>query len=394
MTNLLIKWFIPNYGETASPKVREAYGHLGSGVGILLNLFLCLTKMTVGLLFNSISILADGINNLSDAGSSIVTFIGFKLASKPADKNHPFGHARMEYLAGLIVSFIILFLGIELVRSSFDKILNPEPLMLSGVMVFILILSILLKLWLARFNHILGTRIQSATLKATATDSRNDVIATSAILIALLLSPFISLPLDGYMGVLVGCFIFYSAIGILKETSSPLLGQSPSEEFTQMIEEKIRSYPYVLGLHDLVMHSYGPDNWFVTVHVEVPANEDILISHDIIDNIERDFMKDLNIHLVIHLDPIVTDDATVNHLRDFVQQLVTDIHDDLSIHDFRVVQGTTHHNLIFDISVPIDCPLTNEKIAQDVTEQIQALNPDFYCILTIDRSYISSAYMS
>ncbi|MGL6173675.1 MAG: cation diffusion facilitator family transporter, partial [Cellulosilyticaceae bacterium] len=286
MTQFLIKTFIKNAEDIKNPRVREHYGLLGSIVGISCNLLLFLSKLTIGVIFNSISITADAINNLSDAGSSIITWIGFRLSSKPADEDHPFGHARVEYITGLVISFLILMLGIELIKSSFDKILHPEPLTFSSIIIVVLILSIAAKLWLSFFNRKLGNIIGSTTLKATATDSMNDVIATSVVLISILISHFTGFQVDGYMGMIVALFIIYSGINLIKETISPLLGEAPTAELVLSIEEKISSYEGVLGFHDLVVHNYGPDRCFASVHVEVDANEDILKSHDLIDNIE------------------------------------------------------------------------------------------------------------
>ena len=309
MTHFLIKFFVKDSEYLKNPRVRESYGQLGSIVGIVCHIFLFIAKLAIGTIFNSISITADAINNLSDAGSSIITWIGFKLSGKPADEDHPFGHARVEYISGLIVSFLIILLGVELVKSSVQKILHPEPLVFDTLIVVVLILSIALKFWLSRFNRKLGDLIDSTTLKATSTDSMNDVIATSVVLISILISSFTSLQVDGYMGCLVALFIIYSGINLVKETISPLLGEAPNPELVNNIISTIRNYEGVLGIHDLVVHNYGPERCFASVHVEVDAGEDILKSHDMIDNIERDFASNLGIHLIIHLDPIITDDA-------------------------------------------------------------------------------------
>lgn len=390
MIDLLIKLFVKNSNDTKNPTVREAYGLLGSIVGVLCNLILFASKLAIGTIFNSISITADAINNLSDAGSSIITWIGFKLSSKPADEDHPFGHARVEYISGLVVSFLILMLGVELIKSSVDKILHPEPLSFSLIMIIVLILSIFAKLWLSLFNRKLGAKIDSTTLKATATDSMNDVIATSVVLISILISYFTHLQVDGYMGFLVALFIIYSGINLIKETISPLLGEAPTTELVSSIEEKIRSYKNVLGFHDLVVHNYGPGRCFASVHVEVDANEDILKSHDLIDNIEREFSEMLGINLVIHLDPIITDDVVSSTLQALVSETVASIHPALSIHDFRAVQGTTHTNLIFDVTVPPSVNLSTKELAYQIDSLISSQNASYYSIITIDKSYIST----
>ncbi len=394
MTGLLIKFFIKNPDNITDHKVREAYGLLGSIVGIIVNIILCLTKISVGLLFNSMSILADGLNNLSDAGSSIVTLIGFRLSNKPADEDHPYGHARMEYLSGLIVSFIILMLGLELIRSSFDKIIRPEPLSFSFVMVFVLVLSIGSKLWLTFFNKKLGKRIDSTTMLATAADSLNDVIATSAVLIALIIAKFTGWYLDGYMGILVGFFVFYSGIQLVKETINPLLGEAPSPELIQTVEKKLMSYPYICGFHDLVLHSYGPNRYFASVHAEVPAHANLLHCHDIIDSIEKDFAKELGINLVIHLDPIITDDALTNTLKAQIKAIVSRIDPLLSIHDFRLVSGPTHSNLIFDVTVPVAFPMKPKELAHLIDTKVKELDDTYYTVITIDTNYVSTSISS
>ncbi len=394
MTNLLVKFFIKDYENITSHKVREAYGLLGSYVGILANVILCFFKIGAGLLFNSMAILADGINNLSDAGSSIVTLIGFKLSSKPADEDHPYGHARMEYLSGLAVSFIILMLGIELIRSSFDKILHPKPLTFSWIMVSILALSILVKLWLCLFNRKLGKRIDSTTMLATATDSLNDVIATSAVLIALIIAQLTGWNLDGYMGILVGFFVCYSGIGLIKETMNPLLGEAPSPKLIQTVETKLMSYDYICGFHDLVLHSYGPNRYFASVHAEVPADANLWYCHDVIDMIEKDFSRELDIDLVIHLDPIVTNDEKSNQLKAQVDAIVKAIDQDLSIHDFRIVPGHTHTNIIFDVTVPVTYHAKPTNLARQIDAEIKKLDETYYTVITIDTNYVSTSFSS
>lgn len=394
MTRLLIQCFIKNPENITDHKVRESYGLLGSIVGIIANAILCLTKIGVGLLFNSMSILADGLNNLSDAGSSIVTLIGFRLSNKPADEDHPYGHARIEYLSGLIVSFIILILGLELIRSSFDKIIHPEPLSFSLAMVIVLILSIATKLWLALFNRKLGKRIDSTTMLATAADSLNDVIATSAVLIALIVAKFTGWHLDGYMGILVGVFVFYSGIQLIKETVNPLLGEAPSCELIQTVQEKLMSYPFVCGFHDLVLHSYGPNRYFASVHAEVPADANLLHCHDIIDSIEKDFERELGINLVIHLDPIITDDALTNALKTQIKAIVSTIDPSLSIHDFRLVSGPTHSNLIFDVAVPVAFPIKPKELAHMIDTKVKELDDTYYTVITIDTNYVSTSISS
>ena len=388
MTQLLVRKFIKNYEDIQNPIVREKYGLLGGLVGIACNLLLFISKLFIGIISSSVSITADAINNLSDAASSVVTLIGFKISSKPADSDHPFGHARVEYVAGLVVSFIIIFLGLQLVGSSISKILSPTALSVSPTTILVLILSILVKLWMSFFNRHLGEKIQSTTLKATATDSLNDVISTASVLLSIGIFYFTSINLDGFIGFIVACFIIYSGINVIKETISPLLGEAPTDELVHTIQSKVLTYEGVLGLHDLVVHSYGPHKCFASVHVEVSATEDILVSHDLIDGIERDFALELGIHLVIHLDPIIKGDALSNALQDMLATIITRIDPALSIHDFRAVQGVTHTNLIFDITVPTNFKKTDKELAYLINQYLHEQDPSFHAVMTIDRNYI------
>ncbi len=393
MINFIIRSFIKDYENVKDPSVREAYGKLGSSVGILTNIFLSITKIVIGTIFSSISITADGVNNLSDAGSSVVTFIGFKMSGKPADKEHPFGHARIEYLTGLAVGAIILVLGSELIKSSVKEIINPETSVFSWVMVCVLAISIAIKIWLSFFNSVLADKISSSTMKATAMDSRNDVIATAAVLASLFISKFSGLEIDGYMGVVVAVFILYSGVSILKDILNPLLGEMPDQEFIRKIENKVLSYEGILNIHDLVVHNYGPNKYFATVHAEVDAKEDILKSHDIIDNIERDFARDLNINLVIHLDPIVTNDSEINQLRGMTESTIRDIDERLTMHDFRVVKGETHTNLIFDVVIPVDYEIKSSELVKEIEKKIKSVDERYYTVITVDKNYVST-YMN
>jgi len=390
LINLLIKKFVRNYEDIKNPIVRESYGKFSSILGIICNVLLCTSKILVGLIFNSVSITADGINNLSDAGSSVITLIGFKLASKPADKDHPFGHARIEYIAGLIVSFIILLLGVELIKTSFAKIISPEPLDFSIIMVVVLILSILVKLFMYFANINLSKRITSATIKATAKDSLNDVIATSAVLASVIISKLTNLQLDGYIGMLVAVFIIFSGIEILKEILNPLLGEPPSKDLVNTVVKKIMSYDGVINIHDLVIHNYGANKYFATVHVEVSYKEDILESHDMIDNIERDFLSDMGINLVVHLDPVVTDDEETNNIKKEVLAIIKNLGDDYSMHDFRIVKGSTHTNIIFDVVAPTECKIQSKELIYNISKEIKKLNETYYPIIVIDYNYNST----
>lgn len=393
MINFIIKKFIKDYENTREPQVREAYGKLGSIVGIIANVFLSISKIVIGTIFNSISITADGVNNLSDAGSSVVTFIGFKISGKPADKDHPFGHARIEYLTGLAVGVIILLLGVELIKSSVDKISYPEVTAFSWTMVIVLVLSIVIKLWLSYFNSKLAEKISSSTMKATAVDSRNDVIATAAVLISIFITKYTGLEIDGYMGVLVALFILYSGFSILKDILNPLLGEMPDPDFIDKIERKILSYEGIINIHDLVVHNYGPNRYFATVHAEVNAEEDILKSHDMIDNIERDFAKEMDINLVIHLDPIITNDNEINQLRCKTGKIIRAIDERLTMHDFRVVKGESHTNLIFDVVIPVDYEIKSNELVRNIENAVKAENENFYAVVTVDKNYVST-YMN
>lgn len=386
MIQFLIERFVPNWQNTQNSTVREKYGILAASVGILSNIFLFIIKILTGLIFNSIAITADAVNNLSDAGSSVITLLAFKIAGKPADPEHPYGHARMEYISGMAVSFIIILLGLQLIGSSFEKILHPETVTVSYLTYAVLIISILTKLWQGIFNRTVGKRIDSDALQATAADSLNDVFATSAVLISAVVYHFTSIPIDGWMGMAVAIFITISGIKLVIETGDPLLGQAPDPQLIREIGQRITSYDGVIGMHDLQVHSYGPGRTFASVHAEVPANVDILVSHDIIDNIEREVGAEMGINLVIHMDPVVTDNEEINRLKAEIDQIVKGIDTDLSMHDFRAVFGPTHTNLVFDVVVPPAFELTDSQIIQNISEKAKKLG-NYFCVITIDHNY-------
>lgn len=390
MTNLLVRLFIKNPRDVDNIHVREAYGKLAGMVGVLSNLLLFGLKIAIGIFTGAISIMADAVNNLSDCASSVITLVGFKLAGMPADEEHPYGHARFEYISGLVVSFLIIAIGFQFLLSSLRKVLNPEAVVFSPAVAVILAVSIGIKLWQGLFNRGIGKRIDSAALKATATDSINDVITTAVVLLGTLIAHFTGLHLDGWLGLAVAVFILVSGIRLIMETLNPLLGMAPDDELVAAIERKIAGYESVLGLHDLIVHNYGPGRRFASVHVEVPASQDILVSHDIIDNIERDFATDMNIDLVIHLDPIVTDDQKLSGYRDYVADAVREIDEVLTIHDFRMVEGKTHTNLIFDVVLPPRFRLTDSALRKEIAARVSKLQDNLYCVITVDRSYISS----
>ena len=386
MIEFLIRRFIPDWQQVQRTDVRERYGTLAAAVGILSNIFLCIIKGLIGLFSGSIAVTADAVNNLSDAGSSVITLLAFKIAGKPADEEHPYGHARMEYISGMAVSFIIILLGLELMGSSFEKILHPEEVGVSALTYLVLIVSIAVKLWQGMFNRNLGKRISSEALQATAADSLNDVFSTGAVLLSTLVYQFTAVPIDGWVGMLVAIFITVSGVKLIMETGSPLLGQAPDPQMVRELEEKITAYDGVIGIHDLQVHNYGPGRVFATVHVEVPANRDILVSHDIIDNIEREVGHEMNLNLVIHMDPVVTDDERLNQLHAQVQQIVAGIDSNLSMHDFRAVFGPTHTNLVFDVVVPPGFSLSDSELSRRIEQQVQTLG-SYFCVITVDHNY-------
>lgn len=388
MSELLLRLFIKNYNDTRSPEVRKSYGILSGTVGIVLNVVLCIGKFIVGALSNSIAITADAFNNLSDAGSSVVTLFGFKLSSKKPDKDHPFGHGRYEYISALIVSFIVLIMGFELITSSVDKIRNPEDVTFSIPTLTVLLLSIGGKIWLALFNRKLGKKIDSPALSAVVTDSIGDTVATTASLLSILITHFAKINIDGYIGIIVACFVLYAGYGILKDTISPLLGEPPDKEIVKQLVEYITSYDDVMGIHDLVLHNYGANSIFGTVHVEVSVDSDIVQIHDTIDCIEQEVFERLGIHLVIHLDPLVFNDEKVNGLRSMVVGIVTDIDKRLKIHDFRVVDGPTHTNMIFDLVVPYDFRYTNNEITEIVKSRVSEIDSSYYVVMLVETDYI------
>jgi cation diffusion facilitator family transporter len=388
MVHFIVRLFIKDHNNTGNSKVREQYGNLASGVGIFSNLLLFVMKVTTGLLFNSISIVADAVNNFADMASSVVTLLGFRLSSRPADKNHPFGHARYEYIAGLIVSFAILFIGLELVKTSVKKIISPEPITFSWITLIILTASILIKMWQSHFNKTIGQLINSLALEATAADSRNDVISTAAVLISTIVSALTGWQLDGFMGVLVAFFIIYSGITLIKETINPLLGTIPDKELVDQIQQKITTYEGIIGHHDLIVHDYGPGRCFASFHAEVPRNQDVMLSHDIIDRMEADFLRDMNLPVVIHMDPIDTDDVRTKQSYAVLDNIVKKISPDLAIHDFRVVTGPTHSNLIFDLCVDFDLPIEDAALIQMIKEKVHEHNDQWHCVIKVNRSFV------
>ncbi len=389
MTELLVKLFVKDSDNVSNPKVRGRYGILSGCVGIAVNVILFLAKFLVGTVTNSIAITADAVNNLSDAGSCAVTVFGFKMSSKPADEDHPFGHGRIEYITAMVVSFIVLFMGFELLTQSIDKIRNPEDVTFNLVGAIIIAVSIFGKLWLALFNRKLGKKINSPAMTAVVADSLSDIAATSVTLIALILSNFFpSLHIDGWLGIIVAGFVLKAGYGIFKETLNSLIGEPPTKETVEKLEAKILSYENVTGIHDLILHNYGPDKFFGSVHVEMPSDFDVLYSHDIIDNIERDVMAEFGILLSIHYDPIEVNNARVNELKVIAETAVKRIGEELTIHDFRVVDGPSHTNLIFDVVVPRKFPLSNDDLMAEISSEISKNGTNFFTVMNIEYAFV------
>lgn len=388
MSGLLLKLFVKDYNNTKDPVVREKYGTLSGIVGIILNLILCAAKFIIGSMTMSIAITADAFNNLSDAGSSIVTLFGFKLSSKKPDKDHPFGHGRYEYIAALVVAFLVIHTSIDLIGDAINKIKEPTGVDFTIPAVIVLVLSITGKLWLAFFNKKLGTKINSPAMTAVVKDSIGDIIATTAALIALIGSKFTSFNLDGWLGLVVAFFVLYAGYGILKDTISPLLGEPPEKEIVTQLVDFVCDRENVMGIHDLVLHNYGANSVFGSIHVEVPADADFVLMHDMSDIISLEVMEKFGIHLVVHLDPLVFNDERINELRGVAQDAIKEIDDRLSLHDFRVVDGPTHTSLIFDTVVPHDFALKENELTVKITEFIRRSHPECFVITTVENSYL------
>ncbi len=388
MVTLLAKWFIRNKESLGEGQLRHMYGVLCGALGIFLNLVLFAFKLFAGTLSGSIAITADAFNNLSDAGSSVVTLLGFKLANQKPDREHPFGHGRMEYLSGLLVSMLIIYMGIELTRSSFTKILHPEEVTFSIVAVLILVASVAVKLYMGLYNRSVGRKINSAAMLATATDSFSDCLSTVAVLAATVIGHFAHIYIDGYVGLLVAVFILIAGYRAAKETLSPLLGQAPEKEFVDEIEKIVMAYKDVVGIHDLVVHDYGPGRRMISLHAEVPSHKDIMILHDMIDNAEMELREKLHCEAVIHMDPIVTNDGITKETRERVALLVSAIDPEFTIHDFRMVMGPTHTNLIFDVVVPHGCRISANEVEERIKKSVRALDGNYYAVVTVESSYV------
>ena len=391
MTKILLKLFIKDYNDTANPRVRRKYVNLGSAVGILCNIILFLIKLTIGLLAGSVSIMADAFNNLTDIGSSVVTLIGFRMSEKPADKEHPFGHGRFEYMSAMLVAIIILLVGFELFKSSIDKIINPTELNIEIYTIILLLISVIIKLWMFLFNKKLGKNINSSSLTATAQDSINDSIATSAVLVSIIVCSIFGINIDPYIGLLVAAFICYSGIITIKETLDPLLGMPPEKETIDSIVSIVLKNESFVGIHDLIVHNYGPGRSFASLHVEVPADADIVSCHEVIDACEKELHNTLGIEVVIHMDPIATNDENIKSINRCVKMAILEYDGRLSIHDFRMVNGAEQINLIFDVVVPNEVKKQDSEIKKEINNICKTLDSRYVAVITIDRDYISAS---
>lgn len=389
MIKLLAKIFIKDSQNTADSKVRVAYGYLCGAVGIALNILLFAGKIIAGTISGSVAVTADAFNNLSDAGSSIISLIGFRLASQKPDPHHPFGHGRFEYIASLIISIIIVLMGFELGKSSFEKIVAPQAVEYSAVTFAVLGVSVLVKLYMFFYNNSVGKKIDSATMRATAMDSISDAVSTGAVLISAVIAMFTNLALDGWMGLVVAVFIMVTGFKSAKETIDSLLGTPPSPEFVKQIEDMALQYDDIIGVHDMIVHNYGPGRTFVSLHAEVPSDGDIVAIHDTVDNAEREIAKELGCLVTIHMDPVDVHDEHTAQLRENVSEIIKQINPDITFHDFRVVSGPTHTNLIFDIVSPMDCGLSDQELADTIADKIHQCNESYFAVINVDKDFAS-----
>lgn len=387
MVSLLIRILVNDYNKINDEKVRQGYGVVCGGVGIMLNVLLCCMKVFIGVMSGSIAIITDAVNNLTDAGSSIINIIGFKMAGRRPDPEHPFGHGRIEYVAGLIISIIIIVFGVELGKSSVARIIDPRDIVTSRAVFVIMEIAIVVKIYMYIYNKRIGDRIQSPTMQAAAIDSFTDAIATTAVLLSVIVFEFTGVVIDGWCGLIVSIFIIYSGISSVKTTVDPLLGTKPDPEYVRLIEKYVLAQRDVLGMHDLIIHNYGPGRSMISLHAEVPANGNIVEIHDSIDNIERKLKEVLKCECVIHMDPIVTDDLITARMRDFVRIIVTNVDPRLSINDFRMVQGSTHTNLIFDLVIPHGLEAGDDEIVAAVKQKVRELPGDHYALINVKKPY-------
>ena len=389
MVNLLAKLFIKNYKNVEDDKVRTSYGTMAGIFGIVTNFILVVIKLFIGILSFSISIIADAINNLSDMDSSLLTIIGFKISNKPADKDHPYGHQRVEYIISLIIAMIIAFVGLELFTTSIEKIITPDEIKFEVITFVVLGVAIVLKAVQGLFYLSASKKIDSLSLKASAKDSINDCISTTAVLIGTIISKVSGYNVDGIVGILVSGFIMYSAVMLIKETMSPLIGEKPDPELVEKVSRTVLSYPKILGIHDMITHLYGPSKVFISLHAEVDANDNVLVSHDLIDNIEQDIKKEFGIELVIHMDPIETNNIELNNASIIVREVLKEIDPVLMFHDFRMVKGESHTNFIFDVLAPFNFRLSDEELVELIKLKVRERNDKYRCVILIDKDYVS-----
>lgn len=388
MTELLVKLFVKNSDDILDVRVRESYGTLSGTVGIVCNILLCIIKFFAGMITGAISITADAFNNLSDAGSSIVTLIGFRLASRPADNEHPYGHGRYEYITGLVIAAVIIVMGVELLKSSVDKILHPEAIDFSVVSIVILLISIGIKLWMCLFNKKLGKRLDASAMLATAADSLNDCIATSLVLVSLLIGHFANINIDGYAGVFVAGFVLWAGWNTAKDTIEPLLGQAPDPVFVKNIENAILAHQEIIGIHDMHVHDYGPGRVFVSLHAEIPCDMDVMKAHDVIDDAENEIKEQFKCEISIHMDPVAVNDEKTNTLKAMVKEIIAGLDERLTIHDFRITDGPLRTNLIFDTVVPFDFKMTDSEVVHYITDKIKERDKRFYAVINVDKAVI------
>ncbi len=388
MTSLLIRLFVKDFDKPESETVRTRYGVLSGIVGIILNVILSIFKMIFGAITRSVSIVADGANNIFDAVSSVISLAGFKISGKPADKDHPYGHGRIEYVSALILAFVILTMGVELIKSSIEKFSNPEQVIFSMPAVIVLVFSIAAKIWLAAFNKTIGKKINSVSVNAVVADSIGDIAATTCSLIALVASKFTTLPVDAVMGIIVAGVVIYAGIGIVKDTLGPLLGEPPEKEDVDELEKLVLSYDNVIGIHDLVLHGYGHGKVYGSLHAEVPSDSDMIHIHDIIDTIEKDIKERLGMEVSIHMDPVLVGDEMTDKYKTLTAEALKEVSAELTFHDFRIVTGPTHTNLIFDIVIPYGVKMTEYEIKEEFDKKIRKISENIFTVITFDRSYV------
>jgi len=387
MSEFILRLFVKNSNDIECPTVRAACGTVAGVMGIVSNVLLFVMKLIVGIISGSISVIADAVNNLSDSASSVITLVGFKISQKPADDEHPYGHARMEYVSALFVSLIIIFIGFEFFKESVSAIFNPVKNSFDAFSVTILVVSMLIKLWQGAFNRHVGKKINSVALVAASYDSIGDVIATGVVILGIAVSMIFDVTVDGYFGLAVASFIIYSGIRMMKEAIDPILGTAPEEELINKISKKVMSYDGILGFHDLVVHNYGEGRSFASLHAEVSAECDVMLSHDLIDNIVFDFKNNDNLHVVIHLDPVETNNAFSNDLKCRVTEILSEISGEISMHDFRLVRGNTHTNILFDVDVPMSFKMSDGKIKKEIDQKVKEIDCSYNTVITVDRSY-------